>query len=111
MRTVKRILLLHRDQSFHAAYRSVWERAGFEICSAYTCGEALASLEAEAPDLLVVCESALQDGQDVEGRDRLCDEARRLGLPVVTVSGFPRGLAEGIEEAMRDSDATNAESP
>lgn len=74
------------------------ERAGFEVCVAQSCAEAMRAVDGKRFSL-VITDLRMETGKDDDGLDliRYIREVRP-GLPVfvLTASGAPEAAAEGI---------------
>jgi len=85
------ILVVEDEDAVRKVIRRQLEQLGFQVDTAASGDRALAILDEGArPDLVLsdVVMPGLNDGGDV------ARVARRMGLPVILMSGYPRGLAE-----------------
>ena len=82
---MSRILIIEDEQNLRLLYQQDLERDGFEVVTAATAAEGLATVEAEAPDL-VVMDIRLPGMDGLEAMSRLLDKNPKI--PVILNSAY-----------------------
>ncbi len=85
----KRILIVEDDAAFHILYDAILDNAGYRITHAYDGNEALAEVEEERPDLIIL--DILLDM--MTGNTFLLflkNIPEFADIPVIIVSNYPR---------------------
>lgn len=82
------ILVVDDDADFREITRTVLEQAGYKVQMAANGDQALASMRAEPPDLVIldVMMSSVLDGVDLS--DRMLADAHLKKVPIVMVSAI-----------------------
>jgi CheY-like chemotaxis protein len=91
---MSRLLLVDDDQELTSLWRLLLERAGHQVETASSRGEALARLASDAPDILLM-DLGLPLPQDGE---KLLAEARRIapGMRIIVLTGAPEWLSGAV---------------
>lgn len=80
------ILLVEDDPLLRDAFRMLLEDAGYRILEAASVAEAMASIEAERP-ALVLLDLGLPDGSGLDVARRLREQRETRAIPVVAMTG------------------------
>jgi CheY-like chemotaxis protein len=84
---MSRILIVEDDPNLRLVIRMVLERAGYEVTEARHGGDALESIAATLPDL-VIADMTMPVMSGVELIDRIQADAATAPLPIVLLSGL-----------------------